>query len=83
MKHRLLPIRFGCSVVLLLVLTACGLPSAEPPLPSSVPVTTAAPQPSASAPVTSPPAITTMVIHGKNSATKATSVAARSCDRHR
>jgi hypothetical protein len=55
MKHRLLPFRFGCSVVLFLVLTACGLPSAEPPLPSSVPVATAVPQPSASALATSPP----------------------------
>jgi hypothetical protein len=56
MKHGLLTIRFGCSVLLLLVLTACGLLSAESPLPSSVPVATAAPQPSASAPATSPAA---------------------------
>src|SRR5689334_22108605 len=56
MEHRLLAIRFGYSIILLLVLTACGLLSAEPSLPSSVPVATAALQPSVSAPTTSPAA---------------------------
>jgi len=56
MKHHLLAIRVGCSVALLVVLSACGLPSAEPALPSSAPAPTTAPQPPESAPVTQPPA---------------------------
>jgi hypothetical protein len=56
MKHHLLAIRLGCSAALLVVLTACGLSSAEPTLPSSAPAPTAAPQPQESAPMTQPPA---------------------------
>jgi hypothetical protein len=56
MKQHLLAIRFGYSAVLLVVLTACGLSSTQPPLPSSAPTPTAAPQPPASAPATPPPA---------------------------
>lgn len=59
MEHRLLSIRFGCSVVLILVLSACGLSSAQPTLSSSVPARTAAPQSPASAPTTQPPAART------------------------
>lgn len=56
MKQHLLAIRLGCSAALLVVLTACGLSSAEPTLPSSTPAPTAAPQPPESAPMTQPPA---------------------------
>ncbi|HEU5100094.1 MAG TPA: hypothetical protein VFU22_13795 [Roseiflexaceae bacterium] len=56
MKQPLLAIRLGCSAALLLVLSACGLSSAEPTLPSSAPAPTAAPQPPQSAPTTQPPA---------------------------
>ena len=56
MKQHLLAIRLGCSGALLLVLTTCGLPNAEPTLPSSAPAASAAPQPPESAPMTQPPA---------------------------
>jgi hypothetical protein len=56
MKQHILAIRLGCSAALLVVLTACGLSSAEPTLPSSASAPTAAPQPPESAPMTQPPA---------------------------
>ena len=56
MRQHLLAIRGSCSAALLLVLTACGLSSAEPTLPTSPPAPTAAPQPPESAPTTQPPA---------------------------
>jgi hypothetical protein len=56
MKQHLLVIRLGCSAPLLLVLSACGLPSAQLTLPTSAPVPTSAPQAPASAPTTQPPA---------------------------
>jgi hypothetical protein len=56
MKHHIFAIRFGCSAVLLVVLAACGLSSAQPTLPSSAPAPTVAPQPPESAPMTQPPA---------------------------
>jgi hypothetical protein len=59
MKHHLLAIRASCSAALLLVLTACGLSTAAPTLPSSAPAPTAAPQPPGSAPTTQPPAVLT------------------------
>jgi SnoaL-like domain len=56
MKQHVLAIRLGSSVALLVVLSACGLSSAAPTLPSSAPAPIAAPQPSESAPTTQPPA---------------------------
>lgn len=60
MKQHLLAIRLGCSVALLVVLTACGLSGAESTLPTSTPAATAAPSPPTSAPAAtaapSPPA---------------------------
>ncbi len=56
MKQHLLAIRLGCSAALLVVLSACGLSSAAPTLPSSAPAPAAAPQPPESALLTQPPA---------------------------
>jgi hypothetical protein len=60
MKHHMLSIRLGCSLgcsaALLVVLSACGLSSAEPTLLSSAPAPSAAPQPPESTPMTQPPA---------------------------
>jgi hypothetical protein len=56
MKNRIFAIRFGCSAVLLVVLSACGLSRAEPIPPTSAPAPTAAPQPPESAPTPQPPA---------------------------
>src|SRR5262245_47826860 len=56
MKHHMFAIRVCSSAVLLLVLSACGLSSTQPTLPTSVHAPTSAPQPPASAPVTQPPA---------------------------
>jgi hypothetical protein len=62
MKQHLLAIRFGCGVALLVVLSACGLSSAESTPPTSAPALTAVPQPPTSAPaltaVPQPPAST-------------------------
>jgi SnoaL-like domain len=54
MKQHTLAIRLGCSAALLVVLTACGLSSAQPTLPSSAPAPTTAPLPPESAPTTQP-----------------------------
>src|SRR5262245_50238363 len=54
MKQHLLAIRLGCGAALLVVLSACGLSSAQPALPSSAPAPTAAPQPPTSVPMTQP-----------------------------
>jgi hypothetical protein len=56
MKQHMLAIRSSFCAALLLVLTACGLSSAEPTQPTSAPAPTAAPQPPESAPTTQPPA---------------------------
>ena len=56
MKNRSFAIRFGCSAAVLVVLSACGLSSAEPTRPTSAPASTAAPPPPANAPTTQPPA---------------------------
>jgi hypothetical protein len=55
MKHHRLAIRVGCSAALLLVLSACGLPSVQPTLPSSAPAPTAVLQPLESVPMIQPP----------------------------
>jgi hypothetical protein len=54
MKQHTLAVRVGCSAALLVVLTACGLSSAQPTLPSSAPAPTAAPPPPESGSTTPP-----------------------------
>jgi hypothetical protein len=56
MKHHIFAIGLCSSAVLLLVLSGCGLPSAQPTLPTRAPVPTAAPQSPEGALITPQPA---------------------------